>query len=100
MAARGAAGSVSVERLTRGDEGASWRRCMPRRGERIAVEVEEDGCVEWRDALVSQRRFAVGAFLAVVCFRDGTPDELFVEEYRLDEEGGEWRRLYSEGEAA
>ena len=66
---------------------------MPKRGEYVSVEVEEDGEIEWRKALVTRRLFATGEFLVAVCYPDGTVDTLFVESYRLEEEGCEWRRL-------
>lgn len=68
---------------------------MPRRDEVIEVEVSDDGEVEWRCARVNRRLFATGEFSAVVCHPDGTPDEAFVETFRLDAEGGEWRRRHA-----
>ena len=44
-------------------------------------------------ARVRRRLFATGCFVAAVCFDDGTEDDGFVETFKLDEEGGEWRRL-------
>jgi len=82
------------ERLTWCDEGKVWRRVMPKRGEAIEVEVEEvAGTIEWRRAHVLRRLFATGEFTTIVCFADGTPDYEFVETFRVDAEGGEWRRL-------
>ena len=81
------------ERLAWREEGKAWRRVMPRRGEAIEVEVEEvAGTIEWRRAHVVRRLFATGEFTTVVCFADGTPDTDFVETFRVDAEGGEWRR--------
>ena len=73
-----------------------WRRLMPRRRERIDVEVEEDGKLEWRQAIVTKRlpptTFRRASFTCVVCFPDGTPDQDFIETYRLTSIGKEWRR--------
>ena len=62
----------------------------------MQVEVEEDGEVLWRQAVVRKRHYlerTVDDFTAVVCFADGTCDEGFVERYTLSSEGVEWRRL-------
>ena len=73
-----------------------WRRLMPRRRERIDVEVKEDGKLEWRQAIVTKRlpptTFRSASFTCVVCYPDGTPDEDFIETYRLTSIGKEWRR--------
>ena len=82
-----------IERFTSQDEGKEWRRMMPRRSEMVEVEVEDDGETEWRRAEVVKRLFASGEFTAMVSFPDGSPDYDFVETFRLESEGSEWRRI-------
>ena len=53
-----------LETFTYRDEGREWRRVMPRRGEIIEVEVDDDGEVEWRRAEVVKRLFAAGTVSA------------------------------------
>jgi len=81
-----------IERFNARDEGKEWRRLMPRKGDTLEVEVEDDGEVEWRRALVTKRAAATGEFSVIVCFPDGTPDPDFHETFRLEAEGREWRR--------
>ena len=85
------------------DEGRTWRRVAPAVGTLVEVEVDEDGDVSWRSALVRQR-FKDGDFTAVVLYPDGKPDEDFVEKYSLQDEGVEWRypkqRPLKKGKAA
>ena len=60
------------------------------------VEVEEEGLIVWRMAIVQRRHYTerkVDEFTAVICFEDGTRDEGFVERYTLCSEGIEWRRM-------
>ena len=106
-----------IEQYSRADEGVEWRRVMPEVGDAVEVEVEDDGEMEWRRAEVVEHKLVSNAtttgaggdvddagaasagaaseseFVVVVCFPDGTPDVDFVETFRLDSEGGEWRRL-------
>jgi len=82
-----------IERFMSRQEGKKWRREMPRKLEAIEVEVEDEGQTEWRRALVQKRNVPLGEFTAVVCFPDGTPDEEFLETFRLSSEGCEWRRI-------
>ena len=89
----GASRMPRQERLTRATEGSSWRRMMPKRNERIEAEVDwGEGELEWAKARVLKRLFATGEFTAVICYPDGTEDDEFVETYKLDAEGVEWRR--------
>ena len=73
--------------------------CSPRSATHSQVEVEEEGEIVWRPAIVRKRHYQekkVDDFTAVVCYEDGTCDEGFVERYSLQSEGVEWRRV-SEG---
>ena len=58
----------------------------PRVGDALEVEVEEEGDIEWRPAIV--QRLLAGARFSV-CVDD---DPAFTEEYGMDDEGREWRR--------
>ena len=75
-----------------------------REGEKVEVEVEEGGKVEWRRALVNRmlrasilecdRDGRAGCrFIATVLLPNGIPDDDFVEVYDGAQQGTEWRKV-------